>query len=436
VEHIIGILKATVSLWLEMGPYLIFGFALAGVLQRFFSPSVIARHLGQHDMLSVAKASIFGVPLPLCSCSVIPVGLSLHDRGASRGAATSFLISTPQTGVDSIAITYGMLGPMFAILRPIVAFVNGMLGGFIVAVLDRRDERRGIEVEPESQAVDESDGCEDGCSTIKEEVEHLTFGQHAWRAFRYAFLDFPREIAGWLVIGILIAGLVAYILPADQQVLAKYLGTGFLPMAVMAVAGIPFYICATASVPFVAVLIAEGLSPGAALVFMMTGPATNAATVVLLLKTLGKRMVTVYLGSILFCAFVFGYGLDLVYAAISGMPGIKTAHVHEESSWINILGGVALFVVVGVSLARNFAYKFRKSINTQTIMENARELRVEGMTCQNCAMHVEQAAASVEGVESAVVDLDGKKVRIGGVNADMQAIADAIKKAGYEPKTV
>ncbi len=435
MEHFIGFLKATLPLWLEMGPYLIFGFALAGVLQRFFSPRVIARHLGRHDMLSVAKASIFGVPLPLCSCSVIPVGLSLHDRGASRGAATSFLISTPQTGVDSIAITYGMLGPMFAILRPIVAFINGMLGGFIVAVLDRRDERRGLEVDPESHFVEEGESCEDGCATIKEEPEHLTFGQHAWHAFRYAFLDFPREIAGWLVIGILIAGLVAYILPADQQVLSKYLGTGFLPMAVMAVAGIPFYICATASVPFVAVLIAQGLSPGAALVFLMTGPATNAATVVLLSKTLGKRMVAVYLGSILFCAFVFGYGLDLVYAALDGMPGIKAEHVHEETGWINILGGAALFVVVAVSLARNFAYKLRKSAKTQSIPKTARELNVEGMTCQNCAMHVEQAAASVYGVESAVVDLDAKKVRIAGETADLQAVAEAIKKAGYEPQT-
>jgi len=367
---------------------------------------------------------------------VIPVGLSLHDRGASRGAATSFLISTPQTGVDSIAITYGMLGPMFAILRPIVAFVNGMLGGFIIAVLDRRDERRGIEVDPESHFTKESEGCDDGCSTIKEEVEHLTFGQHAWRAFRYAFLDFPREIAGWLVIGILLAGLVSYLLPADQQVLSKYLGTGFVPMAIMAVAGIPFYICATASVPFVAVLIAEGLSPGAAQVFLMTGPATNAATVVLLSKTLGKRVITVYLGSIVFCAFVFGYALDFVYNRLGGMPGIKMEHVHTESSWIHIFGGVALFIVVAISLARNFAYKLRKSGKTKTIPETARELSVEGMTCQNCAMHVEEAAASVDGVESAVVDLDAKKVRIVGENADMQSVAEAIKKAGYEPGTV
>ncbi|HPS01442.1 MAG TPA: SO_0444 family Cu/Zn efflux transporter, partial [Candidatus Sumerlaeota bacterium] len=395
-----GILKTTYALWLQMGIYLVFGFAVAGVLSRFLKSETIARHLGGNTFASVWKAAILGVPLPLCSCGVLPVGLSLLRRGASRGATTAFLISTPETGVDSIVVTYGMLGPLgpvFAIVRPIAAFLNGLLGGGVVSWLDHRDAHKATATSgsPSGGApAPHADLCGSGgscCGEAPSSSEHASFWQHLKGAFHYGFLYFPREIVKWLLIGLVAAGVIAYFLPADQRALAQYLGTGLMPMVVMALVGIPLYICATASVPFVAVLLGAGLSPGAALVFLMCGPATNSAALVMLWKMLGPRTVCVYLASIVVTSFSCGFLLDAYFAAAGGVPPIDVLHHHDLLSVWHIAGAVGLLLIVAAALWQNFQARYAKApdapdenllreagLTPEATVPAARRLRVSG----------------------------------------------------------
>jgi uncharacterized membrane protein YraQ (UPF0718 family)/copper chaperone CopZ len=473
-----GILRETYQLWLEMGIYLVFGFTVAGVLSRFLKGETVIRHLGHDTWGAVVKAALFGVPLPLCSCGVIPVGLSLYKRGASRGAATAFLITTPQTGVDSILVTYAMLGPLglvFAIVRPISAFLNGLLGGALVTWFDHRDGAAAARKDAASQTFTSDTRCASGDCSIPaappSAQPRQSFASHAAAAFLYGFWDFPREIVKWLVIGIVAAGAISSLMPADPQFLQHYLGGGFSQMLVMLTVGVFLYVCATASVPFVAVLLAHGLTPGAALVFLMTGPATNIASLVLLTKMLGKRTVVLYFVSILITSFAFGEMLNLYFAAPGSLPPFETTHVHGMGfGFWHIFGGVALLLTTVAAFARNAAealeagkaraamlariapYVVRASArpvrkaaavdastaaNTQEgepiAMGQTLQIHVQGMTCQNCARHVRQAAESVPGVESAFVDLKKNLLSVVGAAPDLTAIRAAVEKAGYAP---
>lgn len=428
-DHILGILRETWSLWRDMGIYLVFGFAVAGVLSRVLTRDFISRHLGRNSLGSVAKASLFGVPLPLCSCGVIPVGLSLFKRGASRGATTSFLISTPQTGVDSIAVTYAFLGPVFAVVRPLAAFVNGLLGGGAVSYLTRENPL------DESVAGAEACGVEDCDDPDPNHKHRVSLGRHVVEALRYGFVEFPREIAGLLVVGIVAAGAIAYMMP--DSFLERYLGAGFMPMVIMAVAGIPIYICATASVPIVAVLVVKGLSPGAALVFLMTGPATNAATLVLLSRTLGKRSTITYLVSIVVTSFAAGWMLDGYYS-MRGVPLMVDAAQHHHEMWpvwVTTLGTIGITAICLGVFAGKLRDRFaaRAAPIADSIPEGSAmtEIKVDGMTCNNCVEHVRKAAESVEGVDSAQVDLKAGVARIAGDEPDLKAVAAAIEAAGY-----
>ncbi|HUT23040.1 MAG TPA: SO_0444 family Cu/Zn efflux transporter [Sumerlaeia bacterium] len=449
MAHLIGILRETRDLWLEMGIYLVFGFAVAGILSRLLKRETIARHLGGNSIGAVAKAALFGIPLPLCSCGVIPVGLSLHRRGASRGATTAFLISTPQTGVDSIAVTWAFLGPLFALARPVAALINGLLGGGIVTWLDR-GQKGASAADAAGQTPGDSD-C-DACEEALRERGSVSFLHHAIHAFQYGFVDFPREIVNWLVVGILAAGVISYILPSEKEILREYLGSGVAPMVVMALFGIPLYICATASVPIVAVLVVKGgLSAGGALVFLMTGPATNIATLILIGRTLGRRTAAAYLGSILFTSFACGFALDAVYAA-SGSPLSVQAHHHGEHAmlpdWVRLAGGVGLALVVAGGLIQNYvrsraarkeaaatalpAALASDGISSPAGAAPSLQLRVEGMTCSACVEHVRKAAQSVDGVEAAHVDLKSGIVRISGAAPSRDALVRAIEASGYK----
>ena len=277
----------------EMSPYLLFGFFVAGVLSVFVSQKLVERHLGGRGLWPLVKASLFGVPLPLCSCGVIPVSMSLHKHGASRGATISFLLSTPQTGADSIFVTLSLLGPVFAVFRPLAAFITGIVGGTLVNVFDRAAED---EIQPPPKCSDECCGGE--------KKHRITAG------LKYGFVTLPRDIGKAMLIGLVIAAFISAVVPDDF--FAKYLGTGIFAMVVMMFLGIPVYVCATASVPVAAALILKGLTPGAALVFLMTGPATNAASFVTIWKTLGFRTAIVYLITVAGCALSGGILLDYI----------------------------------------------------------------------------------------------------------------------------
>ncbi len=279
----------------EMSPYLLFGFFVAGILSVLVSQELVERHLGGSGIWPLLKASIFGVPLPLCSCGVIPVSMSLHKHGASKGSVIAFLLSTPQTGVDSIFVTLSLLGPIFAVFRPVAALVTGIVGGSFVNIFDRT-------AQSDEQAPPK---CTDTCCQIGKTGKVIS-------GLKYGFVTLPRDIGKAMLVGLAVAAVISALVPDDF--FAKYLGTGIFAMIVMMFLGIPIYVCATASVPVAAALILKGITPGAALVFLMTGPATNAASFVTIWKVMGRKTAITYLAAVAGCALLGGIVLDYIAA--------------------------------------------------------------------------------------------------------------------------
>ncbi len=313
----------------EMSPYLLFGFFVAGLLSVLVSQRMVERHLGGRGMLPVLKASLFGVPLPLCSCGVIPVSMSLRKHGASKGSTISFLLSTPQTGVDSIFVTYSLLGPVFAIFRPLVAFITGLVGGGLVDAFVREEP-----TQPADPPAPEPAG----------DCPHCHKPKHRFLdAMKYGFVSLPRDIGKPLLVGLAIAALISIIVPDDF--FAGRLGKGLPAMLVMMAIGIPLYVCASASVPVAAALILKGLSPGAAFVFLMTGPATNAAGLATIWNKLGRRTAILYLLTVAGCALGAGLLLD---SLISSVDVAMACHDHHMGpGLVQHLSAVALLAVLG-----------------------------------------------------------------------------------------
>jgi uncharacterized protein len=319
---------------LEMAPYLLFGFALAGLMSIWISPGWTERHLGGRGVGPVIKATLLGVPLPLCSCSVIPVVASMRRHGASRAAATSFLLSTPQTGVDSIAVTYALLGLPFAVFRPIAAVVTGLIGGLLVLLFGRG----------KSPQPDMPPECTDSCCSGDG-------SRPAWRrAVQYGFVTLPRDLAWPLLLGVAIAGAIAALVPTGYM--QEHVGTGLASILLLMAAGIPLYICATASVPIAAGLIRMGASPGAALAFLIVGAATNPAAVTTVWKLLGRRTLVVYLATIAISALGCGLVLNGLFGVLGHwLPHIATCgacagHTPEQFGIGSQFGAVALLAVL------------------------------------------------------------------------------------------
>ena len=331
MEWIVKIAEGAWMNLVEMAPYLLLGFLVAGILSVLVRREMVERQLGGSGWWPIVKASLLGVPLPLCSCGVIPVAASLRRHGASRGATASFLLSTPQTGVDSILVTYSMLGPVIAIFRPVAAFVSGVVGGWLVE-RTRPAIVNGVEAAP---PVCEEDCCKPGAG-----------GSRLARIFKYGFITLPRDLAKPLIVGLLVAGLIGALVPDDFFV--EVLGTGFLSMVVMMGVGIPLYVCATASVPIAVMMIAKGISPGAALVFLMTGPATNAAAIAMVVTMFGRRGAGMYLLAVGGTALLSGWLLDLLVIKV---PSVM-AHIHHEggSGPVGVVSAIILIVVLVVAL--------------------------------------------------------------------------------------
>lgn len=315
----------------EMSPYLLLGFFVAGVLSVFVSQSLVERHLGGRGLWPLLKASLFGIPLPLCSCGVIPVSMSLHKHGASKGSTVAFLLSTPQTGMDSIFVTLSLLGPIFAIFRPFVALVTGLVGGTLVDIFTngREDE----EHKPPK--------CSDECCSGEKTSRFV-------RGLKYGFVTLPRDIGKAMLVGLVIAAFISALVP--ENFFAEYLGTSIFAMVVMMFLGIPVYVCATASVPVAAALILKGLTPGAALVFLMTGPATNAASFVTIWKVLGKVTAITYLATVAGCALASGILLDYIAAGIDF--DIATRPGWMLPSAVKYVSAVVLLVVLGFAMLK------------------------------------------------------------------------------------
>lgn len=285
----------------DVSAYILFGIFIAGLIQIFVDKDEIVKHLGKPGIRSVVLAAIFGVPLPLCSCGVIPTAVSLRKNGASKGSVLSFLISTPESGIDSIAISYALLDPLMTIFRPIAAFITAIIAGISENIFGNRDDNSNKQRADICIFCDEEDGYHNHSL-----VHKFKYG------IRHAFVDLLGDIAQWLTLGIVIGGIISYFVP--QGIIENYLGSGWQAMLLMLAIGIPLYICASASTPIAAALIAKGMSPGVALVFLLAGPATNAVGILSVGKFLGKRSAIIYLVSISVCAVGLGLLLNQIYS--------------------------------------------------------------------------------------------------------------------------
>ena len=328
-----GVLRESWHILLEASPYILFGLFISGIIEIFISKEKIARHLGPNKFKSVIYAALFGIPLPLCSCSVVPTAISLRKQGASKGATMAFLISTPETGVDSIAITYALMDPIITFFRPITSFITGTVGGIMENIFLTKEEKIPAHIE-------RMHGHEEELG-VPESAGHGFFARIKY-GMKYAFVDLTDDIALWLVLGIVAAGVITYLIP--DTFIIDYFGSGWKAMFMMLIIGVPLYICASASTPIAAALIAKGISPGAALVFLMTGPATNTATIIMVTKFLGKKSAVIYLLSITACTLLMGFVLDYLYQfcginprAVIGKAGEIIPHSLEIASSIALI---------------------------------------------------------------------------------------------------
>ncbi len=320
------ILSEIWSVTVEMAPYLLFGFFMAGILSQIISKDFVRRHLGGNGWIGPLKAALVGVPMPICSCGVIPLAASLREHGASRGATASFLASTPQTGVDSLLITYALLGWVFAVFRAAVAFLSGIICGVAVSAVSPADDETEEAQKP----------AENGGKT----------GSVFVRMFRYGFITLPGNIAKAVILGIIISGLISGLVP--ENFFAGYLGSSPVAMLAMLLIGIPLYVCSSASVPIALAFIKAGISPGAALVFLITGPATNAATLTTLWKIIGKKQLTVFLVTLAFCALFAGWLMNFYSPKLGVIE--QVCHSECRTDWLNTVWAILLLITLINSL--------------------------------------------------------------------------------------
>lgn len=329
MAFVLAWLEQSWDMLLEAAPWLFGGFVLSGLVYMLLPTDKVVSHLGKSGLGAVLKASLVGIPLPLCSCSVIPVASSIRQRGASRGATASFLVSTPQTGVDSIAISYALLGPFLAVARPIAAFITAVCAGTLVSAAEQRGE---VGEAPEASGG-HACGC---CCGSKQQPAQVSSAKRIVAALRYGLVDMFGNLSHWLLMGFLLGGLVSALVP--RGFLEGFAGDGVGAMLLIALVGLPLYVCSTSATPIAAALLAKGLSPGAALVFLLAGPATNIATMVVVARDLGRRSLVIYLATIAIVSILLGLAVNAFWRPAWGVPA-EAVHVHAHAhtspvSWV------------------------------------------------------------------------------------------------------
>ncbi|MBF0232080.1 MAG: SO_0444 family Cu/Zn efflux transporter [Desulfamplus sp.] len=392
-ETIMNIIYASWDVLLESSLFVLFGFFIAGMLKAFIPDDFIQRHLGKGKTASVLKASLFGIPIPLCSCGVIPAAAGLKEQGASKGAVSSFMISTPETGVDSIAVTYALLDPVMTVIRPFSAFITASLTGIAVNIFDSQPvenrttdggktevgkiDKQIVESELSGNNKPPSCSCAGSCSTSSTNVidgvgfngnqiaggahiagagvdkageDRLQRGKNQFRekfkrGMDFAFWELLGDIGPWLLVGIMLAGVITvYITPGFIE---SYLGDGIFSMVIMIALATPLYVCATASTPIAAALALKGLSPGAALVFLLAGPATNVATITVASKLLGKKNTAIYLSSIMGCALLMGMLTNWIYGQLGlDITGWVNSDITESHGIVSVVASIVLLILI------------------------------------------------------------------------------------------
>lgn len=414
IDYIVSFLKDFVSILSEMSPYLLLGFFFAGLLYAFIPRNKIEKYFSGSPLRSSVLASLFGIPLPLCSCGVIPTGTAFYKNGASKGGTVSFLISTPQTGVDSILATFSLMGLPFAIIRPVAALITGITGGLVTSVVTKKEDEKKVEE--------------------LSELKNKTITQKIISIFRYGFVEFIQDISKWLVIGLVLAAIISALIPNNFFELLNL--PPIFQMLLILVVSVPLYICATGSIPLAAVLILKGVSPGAAFVLLMAGPATNAATITMIGKVLGRKSLITYLSTIILGALSFGLFIDYVLPIewFTQIVNSQIAHNHgQHLKWWQIASGMSLIALIINGYIQKYLNS-KKSIINQTnnnIME-IQKINVEGMTCNHCKANVEGNLSKLDFIDKADVNLSDKTVTLQGDHINVEKVKETIDALGYK----
>ena len=493
MESVITFIKEFITLFSEMAPFLLLGFLLAGILHVWVPNQVYVPKISKPNFKSVLWAALFGVPLPICSCGVIPTSIALRREGASKGASVSFLISTPATGVDSILATYSLLGLPFAILRPIAAFVTAMFGGVLTNIASRGEsaevatakhkdshkhhdhdhhEHEHHDHDHDHEHHHEHCGCGEhehcGCEVSMNSANmKKSFVQKVSETIEYGLVNMVGDVSKWLMIGLLLGALISAFVPNELFLaLREY---PILCMICVLLLAMPMYTCATGSIPLALALVAKGITPGAALVLLMAGPATSIASMLVVGKAFGKRTLAAYLFSIAFGAMFFGFIVDTFFmdTFLTAMLPHGSAECHGHGA-LGVFDYVCAGLLAAFMIYAKFAHKgcdghcgcgccdehdhcdcdhdhdeehehchcCHEHDEEQDHHEHHSEpasktYRVNGMSCSHCKACVEKAAFALEGVVFAVANVAKKELVIEG-SVDESALKTAIEEAGFE----
>ena len=383
----------------ELSPWLLLGMLISGVLHVALPKNFVRRRF--RGFSGVVQSVLLGVPLPLCSCGVIPAGIGLKNDGASDGAAVGFLISTPQTGIDSVLVSASFFGWPFAIFKMVTAAVTGIVGGWLT------------DASGEGQR-EESENAPFVSSSTKSQIPWwIEFWSHAMEVLQSIWL--------WLLIGVAISALIGTL--GFESVIKQVSDAGLLPaMLLMLVISIPLYVCATASVPIAAALVQSGLPPAVALVFLMAGPATNLTTMGAIKKRFGWRVLSVYLGTLVVGSFLAAFLFDWV---LSATVAAGDSHGHHHQNWWSVLSAIIVLLLIGQILSKRF-------LRSKTVVdESTVELSVNGMHCGSCVARIETAVGNMKGVDSIQVDLTREIASING-DASIDELISVIQGLGFE----
>ncbi len=400
LDLIFKIIKESWLLFLDVSPFLFLGFLIAGILHVYIGSNLIKRHLGKGKWSAIIKSVLFGIPLPVCSCGVIPIAASLKREGAKKSSVLGFLFSTPTTGIDSILATYAFLGIIFAIFRPLAALIGGLLlGGTALFIEDE-------EILPQKNEF------------VKKQNKGLL------EIIDYGFFYLPKEIGKWLLIGVLLGGVITALVPSDMFL--KYLSNPWISYPLMLLVSIPLYVCATGSIPIAASLIWKGLNPGAALAFLIAGPATNTVTITFVYKELGKKFAALYLFMIALIATASGLLFDFIWKIAGKNKSILIGGERFIPIWLKLSTAIFFLFII-------FFPKIR--IKTRKEEKMKFKLKVSGIHCMGCVEKIKEYLYRVDGVNDVIIDLKTNFVFVDG-NVSYENIISAINESGYKVEEI
>ena len=398
------------SIFNAMSFYLLLGFLFAGILHVLVPQQLFSKYLSKNNWTSVLYATLFGIPLPLCSCGVIPTAMALHKEGASKGSVISFLIATPQTGIDSIIATYSLLGLPFAIIRPVAAFFTSIFAGLVTNAFTSKEEPVKVAIQKNT------------------EEQKLSFGQKIKRVFQYGYVEMMEDIGKMLLFGLIIAGLIAYFVPDNFFTIFK--GNTLLTMLLILVVAIPMYVCATGSIPIAIALMMKGMSPGTALVLLMAGPAANIASMMVIGKVLGKKTFIIYLITLVIGAIGCGLIMDNFLPAgwfdVSNF-GMAAHNHHGGFYYFKVVCSFILFALLANSIL------FKKNREEAEVMENNGNkiaFKINGMTCNHCKANATKAISNLKSVKEVTVNLSEGIAYVDGNPTD-EEVKSAVEAIGF-----